>query len=98
MNYTCLLLSTSYNERGIPEVNRHLQRWGCGDTLNRIDPGGPMPLGTALWSVVVRKAGQGQILSMLRTVTWSHPPVQALFKGLDGIHWKGFDVVGNPLL
>ena len=93
MDYICLLLSTSYGEKGIPEVNRQLTKWGCGDTLRRIDTrGGPMPIGTALWTVVVRNAGQGRILKALKAVKWTHPPVQAMFKGLDGIVWESFTV------
>ena len=51
-----------------------------------------MPIGTALWTVVVRNAGQGQILKALKVVKWTHPPVQAMFKGLDGIEWESFIV------
>jgi len=96
-NYLCLLLSGSYDEKGIPEVNKQLTKWGCGDILRRIDQHGPMPMGSALWSVVIRKASQGQVLKFLQEVTWSHPPVQALFKSIDGVVWKEF-TIGWPKL
>jgi hypothetical protein len=98
VEYTCMLLSTSYDEHGIPLVNAQMQKLGCGDKLKKLDPTWPMPLGSALWCVVVRKASQGQLLDALKTIKWSHPPVQVMFKSIDGIIWESFTVSEDPLL